>query len=60
MNYRLALSQEQPDRILYLAIPLDIYDTFFQLQFVRLAIQTYQIKLVVYDYDDEAIVKWQN
>ena len=39
MNYRLALREEEPDRILYLAVPSDTYDSFFNLQFIRLAIQ---------------------
>jgi len=30
LNYRLALEEFESDRILYLAIPDDIYNTFFQ------------------------------
>ncbi len=59
MNYRLILKQQEPERILYLAIPLDIYNTFFQLLFTRIAIEEYQIKLIVYDSDREVIVKWE-
>ncbi len=32
-NYRYALEDTEPDRTLYLAIPLDIYDEFFTLPF---------------------------
>ena len=59
MNYRLALRQEEPDRILYLAVPSDTYDSFFNLQFIQLAIQQYQLKIIVYNSVDEVIVKWQ-
>ena len=59
MNYRLAL-MEEPDRILYLAVPSDTYKSFFNLQFIQLVIQQYQIKLMVYDYLNEVIVKWKN
>ena len=59
MNYRLALREEEPDRILYLAVPSDTYDSFFYLQFIQLAIQQYQLKIIVYNSVDEVIIKWQ-
>lgn len=58
MSYRLILKEEDPDRLLYLAIPFDIYNSFFQLLFARKAIQDYQLKLIVYDSKNEVIVKW--
>lgn len=30
LNYRLGLQMNEPDRTLYLAIPLDIFESFFQ------------------------------
>ena len=50
--------QEEPDRILYLAVPVDIYETFFKLEFTQLAIANYQFKLIVYDTEQEGIVQW--
>jgi hypothetical protein len=35
LNYRLALEELESDRILYLAIPDDIYNTFFQDSFIQ-------------------------
>jgi hypothetical protein len=58
MNYRLILQQEEPDRVLYLAVPLDIYETFFKLEFTQLAITNYQFKLIVYDTEQGGIVQW--
>ena len=58
MNYRLILQQEEPDRVLYLAVPVDIYETFFKLEFTQLAIANYQFKLIVYDTEQEGIVQW--
>jgi XisH protein len=52
------LEDEQPDRTLYLAIPLDVYDSFFQLPFTQKIIQQNQIKLIVFDSQKEVIVKW--
>lgn len=59
MNYRLALMKEEPDRILYLAVPSDTYNSFFNLEFIQLVIQQYQLKLIIYDSVNEVIVKWQ-
>lgn len=58
MSYRLILRQEEPERVLYLAIPVDIYNSFFQLLFARTAIKDYQLKLIVYDSNNEVIVQW--
>jgi len=60
INYRFALSQEQPERILYLAVPLDTYETFFQLPFTQTIVQQYQIRLLIYDVRIEVITRWLN
>ena len=58
MSYRLALKQKDPQRALYLAVPLDVYNTFFKLEFSQVAIEDYQLKLIVYDQDKEVIIRW--
>ncbi|NEQ88817.1 MAG: fatty-acid oxidation protein subunit alpha [Moorea sp. SIO2I5] len=60
LNYRFALKAEEPDRLLYLAIPLEIYETFFARRFVQLITQEYQLKLIVFEPTKEEIVQWQN
>lgn len=60
LNYRFALETEEPDRILYLAIPLNISDTFFARRFVQLILQKYQVKLIIFDPEQEEIVQWKN
>lgn len=59
LNYRLALQMSEPDRTLYLAVPLETFDTFFQERFTQEAVKLYQIKLLVYDPVKEAIVEWK-
>jgi hypothetical protein len=58
LNYRHALLKKEPERILYLAVPLEIYETFFTLQFVREIIELYQLKLILYDARREVIIQW--
>jgi hypothetical protein len=58
LSYRLALESVQPDRTLYLAVPVDVYETFFQHEFTQNAVRQYRVLLIVYDSIDEVIVKW--
>jgi hypothetical protein len=60
LSYRLALEKNESDRILYLAVPLDVYESFFQFDFTQSAIQAYQIFLIVYDPSQETITQWIN
>jgi XisH protein len=60
LNYRLALEINEPDRTLYLAIPLTVYDAFFQREFAQLSVERYEIKRIVYDPINEVITKWIN
>ncbi|MCG9884538.1 MAG: XisH family protein [Cyanobacteria bacterium] len=58
LSYRLALESIEPDRVLYLAIPIDSYQTFFQYEFTQIAVERYQVLIVVYDPDQERIIQW--
>ncbi|MCY7273058.1 MAG: XisH family protein [Phormidesmis sp. CAN_BIN44] len=58
LSYRLALETVEPDRTLYLAVPVDVYQTFFQYEFTQTAIQRYQVLIIVYNPVNEVIVQW--
>lgn len=58
--YQLALEDYQADRILYLAVPSDIYDTLFTEPLTLRAIERYKIKIIVYNVKKEIIEKWIN
>lgn len=58
VDYQIMLSQVQPDRLLFLAVPSDIYHSFFQIPFVLLVQQRIQLKLLVYDPQQEVIETW--
>ncbi len=59
-NYRLALEEKEPERVLYLAIPSGVYSSFFQLQFIKTVIERFQLKIIIYDPIQEVIVQWKN
>jgi XisH protein len=60
LNYRLVLSTLEPDRTLYLAVPLSAYEEFFQRPLAQASVSTYQVKLMVYDPIQEVIVQWND
>lgn len=60
LNYRLVLRRQEPERILFLAVPVDIYESFFKLEFTQAAITDYQLKIIVYNIEEEAIDQWIN
>ena len=58
LNYRLVLERLDPDRTLYLAIPGSAHESFFGRDLPQLAIQTYGLKMIVYEPKDEVILQW--
>lgn len=58
LDYRYALESEDPERVLYLAVPDPVYRAFFTLQFIQQVTQRSQIKLLTYDPIEERIVQW--
>jgi len=52
---------KQPERVLYLAVPLEAYNSFIsRRQLPQVSIREYQFKLLVFDEVEEAIVQWIN
>ncbi len=58
LNYRLALEISDPNRILYLAVPISVYESFFKREFAQISLERYQIKQIVYDPIQEVILQW--
>lgn len=58
LNYRDALEKVEPERQLYLAVRAPVYSSFFQRRFILSAIERYQLRLMIYDVDQEVIQQW--
>lgn len=52
------LEVNEPDRLLYLAVPFETYQSFFQSRFVQAVSERHQLKLLVYEPVTEEIVQW--
>lgn len=58
LNYRDALDKIEPERQLYLAVRVPIYESFFQRKFIISAVANYQLRLIIYDVQEEVIRQW--
>lgn len=60
VDYRHALEESQSERILYLAVPQEVYETFFTRYFIQSVINRFAVKLIIYSPLQEVIIQWQN
>lgn len=60
LNYVQAIEDQEADRSVYLAVPVDTYADFFQLPFIQKMLRRYAVQLVIYDPDKEEIQQWIN
>ncbi|MFN6384929.1 MAG: element excision factor XisH family protein [Pseudanabaena sp.] len=45
--------------MLYSAIPIDVFNTFFQERFTQAAIVQYDLKILAYEPNTEEIIQWK-
>lgn len=57
--YFLALEDEEPERILYLAIPEEAYLDLIKEPLTTKTIQRFQVKLIIYSIEKQKIVEWK-
>ncbi|HMQ46935.1 MAG TPA: XisH family protein [Saprospiraceae bacterium] len=57
-DYCVALEIKDPSRVLFLAVPEDIWIRFFQKQIIQKSLERIKVKIIVYNPDQKIIVKW--
>jgi hypothetical protein len=57
-NYRLSLSEIEPARTVWLAVPVGVWNSFFQRPFIQKSIDFYRVELIIFDPDKIEILKW--
>jgi hypothetical protein len=60
INYRIALRLKQPERVLYLAVPVFTYEEFFSEEVVSLSVVENGVKLLIFDPEEEEVVEWKS
>lgn len=53
--YRELLKIQEPDRELYLAVPIDAFENIFSRQVGKVAINYFKLKLIVFSFDEEEL-----
>jgi hypothetical protein len=60
MDYRAALEENEPERVLFLAVPLETWEhRIFQGRFIQKRLDTESVKLIVFDPFTNTIVSWR-
>ena len=57
-NYDLSLSEKEIDRVLFLAVPIDAWDDFFQRPFIQRSMQKHSVNCLIFEPLNNTIVKW--
>ncbi|WP_199303251.1 XisH family protein [Oscillatoria sp. FACHB-1406] len=56
--YRDGLKRSQPDRVLYLAIPAEVYLDFFQEEIAQMVIEEQHLKLITFNAKTAEVAEW--
>lgn len=57
-DYYVALEIEDPERVLFLAIPEDIWSQFFQKRVIQKSLERIKAKVIVYNPYKNEIIQW--
>jgi hypothetical protein len=58
VNYYVALQEDEPDRVLFLAIPEHTHRTLFSKSIIQKTLAFVNAKVLVYDAQSKTIVQW--
>jgi hypothetical protein len=58
LNYAQGLEEQEPDRVLYLAVPNETYEDFFRLPFVQKSIKRHGVNIITYNPVTEEVKQW--
>jgi XisH protein len=58
--YRAILTEKEPDRILYMALPRHVFESILAEKFGQFIIARLQLRLLVFDEEKEQVVQWIN
>jgi len=58
--YLVALKNKEPERELYLAVPLSFFNRFFDDLFFLEITSQYNVKMIIFDEIEQKIVLWKN
>ena len=57
--YKPALNEKEPDRTLYLAVPISFYSNLFDDSYFQKIAQLYDLKMLIFDEKSQTINEWK-
>jgi hypothetical protein len=60
LGYFLGLQIQEPERLLFLAIPVKEYEQLEQMALVKLVVEHLNMNIIVFDPELEITIKWLN
>lgn len=57
--YKPALQEKEPERTLYLALPISFYNSLFDDSYFQKIAQLYDLKMLIFDEKSEIISEWK-
>ena len=58
INYKIALKRAESDRVLFLAVPKETYETFFKYDLIDETVNEHGLRIIVYNPKKEVIERW--
>ncbi len=58
LNYRVGLHEVERNRVLYLAVPIDVYETEFVRHGIAKSLKAFKVRLLIYHHEEKTVVKW--
>ncbi|HEY7330172.1 MAG TPA: element excision factor XisH family protein [Gemmataceae bacterium] len=58
--YRAILAENGSDRLLYLAVPLRVYEGLLTARFGQLIVRRLDLRVLVFDHQKRSVVRWIN
>ena len=59
LNYKSGLKRLEPDRKVYIAVPIDVYNREFSQIGVLASIEDYQVQIIIFDPLTKEISSWK-
>jgi hypothetical protein len=57
--YKPALSEKEPERILYLAMPISFYNSLFDDAYFQKVLKIYDVKIIIFNELTKTILEWK-
>ena len=59
LNYTSGLKRLEPERLLFIAVPIAVYEEDFQRKGIQNSLADYNVKILVFDKNKKEILEWK-